>query len=664
MTLLQHADALEAIFASMRDADDLNLAYHPIRTLSHGDAYGPLIEKRKAARRDGQIWFVANDLESRHPEISKLLSSHMQAASGSKPTQKWMKALSGLITADLRDDLAALVVAMTEATFPDNGCWYDDRMKGLLWAAALCEPEAVAPAVTRFAGYVCYRSFPGAGVNNEALGNACVVALASMPDGAGIRYLSRLLAGVKFPKIKQRLATALDEAAAKAGMTRGELEEISVPTHDLSAEGKLEWPVGGGAALIALDGATSVALSWRTPDGAVVKSLPAALKNAADEVKAIRARIKEIEADLSVLPWRIQRLWLEDRRWTPDAWRQCYVEHPLAGLASRRLVWNAHIDGRRISGLWSNGAFVGLDGQPIPLDRVLVSLWHPVGCEVAEVMAWRARLAALGIVQPFKQAHREVYLVTEAERRTGAYSNRFAGHIVKQQQMMALARLNGWAMTAHTGFDGGKGKYPSRIALPRAGLIAEYWLEGVGGDNDFTPNGAHLYLATDQLRFVRPNDMVKASRSLGAPSGNIDGVAVRVEEVPPLLLSEIMRHCDLFVGVASIANDPDWIDAGTDIRAGHWRQRANEYWRGRSFGDIGLAGETRRDLLRALLPCLALGKVSRIEGNFLRVEGKLRAYKIHLELRQHLDGAGRPIPVHRAKAGRRQEADRLALRRR
>jgi hypothetical protein len=32
-----------------------------------------------------------------------------------------------------------------------------------------------------------------------------------------------------------------------------------------------------------------------------------------------------------------------------------------------------------------------------------------------------------------------VYLVTDAERRTGAYSNRFAGHIVKQHQLGAGA---------------------------------------------------------------------------------------------------------------------------------------------------------------------------------------------------------------------------------
>jgi hypothetical protein len=412
-------------------------------------------------------------------------------------------------------------------------------------------------------------------------------------------------------------------------MTRGELEEISLPTHELSTDGALELPVGGGAALIGIEGWACVALSWRTPQGKVTKALPAALKSAGDDIKAAKTRVKEIEADLAILPWRVQRLWLEDRRWTPEAWRQCYVEHPLAGALSRRLIWTAHVRGERVSGLWREGAFFDIDGKAVALDGAEISLWHPIRCDVSLVMGWRQRLCELEITQPFKQAHREIYLVTDAERRTKVYSNRFAGHIVKQQQMMALARLNGWSMAAHTGYDGGQGKRPTRIALPRAGLIAEYWLEGVG-DDDYTSNGANLYLSTDQLRFVRPDDMAKASQSLGKRWDDIDGFAAPMEEVPPLLLSEIMRHCDLFVGVASIANDPDWIDAGLMVHDGHWRQRANVYWRERSFGEVDASGETRRELLGALLPRLALGKVSRIDGNYLRVEGKLRTYKIHL----------------------------------
>ena len=42
---------------------------------------------------------------------------------------------------------------------------------------------------------------------------------------------------------------------------------------------------------------------------------------------------------------------------------------------------------------------------------------------------------------------REVYALTDAERTTGTYSNRWAAHLLKQHQAMTLARLNGWRVT-------------------------------------------------------------------------------------------------------------------------------------------------------------------------------------------------------------------------
>jgi hypothetical protein len=540
-----------------------------------------------------------------------------------------LKALSGIVTDDMRDDLAALVVAMTESPFPDNGCWFDDRLKGLLWAAVLCAPSTMAPVLTRFAKDVCYQSVPGVGMNNEALGNACLVALVNMPDGAGVPYLARLLARVKYPNVKRRIEAALNEAAAKAGMTRAELDETSIQTHDLDTDGRAELAVGAGAALLAIDGTASVSLTWRTPAGKVSKSLPDALKPHKAEVKAAKARVKEIEADLAVQPYRIQRLWLDERRWPAAVWRQRYAEHPLLGALSRRLIWNAHVGDACTPGLWQNGAFCDVNGTPVALDNAEITLWHPIGRAVAEVLAWRDRLSALAVVQPFKQAHREVYLVTDAERRTSTYSNRFAGHIVKQHQMRALAHLNRWSMILHTGFNGGPGKCPARLALPHFGLIAEYWVEAAG-DEFMHQSVAHLYLATDQLRFFRPSDPRNAETVTAEYDAEVSGALVPIADVPPLALSEVMRQCDLFVGVASIANDPSWIDAGADVRDGHWRERANTYWRDRSFGDVGASGETRRGLLLALLPSLAIGKVARIDGNFLRIQGSLREYKIHL----------------------------------
>ncbi len=118
--------------------------------------------------------------------------------------------------------------------------------------------------------------------------------------------------------------------------------------------------------------------------------------------------------------------------------RERYLTHPLLGNLARRLIWTA-AEGER--------AETFLPGEALPgglSDAATVRLWHPLGATVETVLAWRQELEARGVVQPFKQAHREVYLITDAERNTRTYSNRFAGHILKQHQFNSLCALRGW----------------------------------------------------------------------------------------------------------------------------------------------------------------------------------------------------------------------------
>ena len=71
----------------------------------------------------------------------------------------------------------------------------------------------------------------------------------------------------------------------------------------------------------------------------------------------------------------------------------------------------------------------------------MVTTWHPVLATAAETLAWREWLERHTITQPFKQAHREVYLLTDAERATRVYSNRFAAsHPAPASVQRALRR--------------------------------------------------------------------------------------------------------------------------------------------------------------------------------------------------------------------------------
>jgi hypothetical protein len=108
-----------------------------------------------------------------------------------------------------------------------------------------------------------------------------------------------------------------------------------------------------------------------------------------------------------------------------------------------------------------------------------------------------------------------VYLLTDAERRTGTYSNRFAAHVLRQHQFNALCAARGWRNKFRLMVDG---SYPpARRELPNWGLRAEYWIEGVGDDygQDTNESGAFLRIATDQLRFYRSDAVENTAHASG-----------------------------------------------------------------------------------------------------------------------------------------------------
>ena len=129
-----------------------------------------------------------------------------------------------------------------------------------------------------------------------------------------------------------------------------------------------------------------------------------------------------------------------------------------------------------------------------------------------------------------------------------------------------------------------------------------------GDEQSYTDAGIYFYVSTDQVRFHHLEE-----------SNN----PIELINIPPRVFSEVLRDVDLFVGVASVGNDPTWQDNGG-------LPRYYQYWQSYSFGDLSEVAKTRKAVLETLLPRLKIGKVAHIDGNFLVVQGKLRTYKIHI----------------------------------
>jgi hypothetical protein len=486
-------------------------------------------------------------------------------------------------------------------------------LKGLIWTLVRYHDRETLAAVGRMAERA-YRKIPGVGPAAAAPGNACLYVLAHSKGAEGLSHLSRLKQRVTQTNTRKLIGRYLEEAAERQGLTIDRLEERVVPDFGLVDGGK-EVRFGDYTLRIRILELGKVEQRWIRPDGKTQKSVPSAVKDSAQHQKRLkkeRATVALIKKQLTAQRDRIDRLFRADRSWKYADFIRYYLEHGLLTFLSQRLIWIIETEGSPVTVLRREGSWTNVSGTviPEPAPESTITLWHPIDGSRDEVLAWRDRLLGLEVKQPLKQAYREIYLLTDAEVNTRTYSNRMAAHLLKQHQFNALAKQRGWTYSLLGAFDHGMWDVPASVELPHYGITAEFRVDEVNSENDMTAVGMWSYVATDQVKFRRTEN-----------EGEND--YLNLVDVPPLAFSEVMRDVDLFVGVCSVGNDPQWRDNGG-------LRQYRDYWTNYSFGDLNEVANTRRDILEKLLPRLKIAAVSRIDGRFLRVRGKLREYKIHL----------------------------------
>ena len=595
--------------------DDLQV--QPYKKLS-GDEFGNALEI---------------ELKSLEPETAKRwhrVFNLAAAASGSKPPGKFLdqaKALSddlgkewlrGHVQELIGRAVAAKISEQTHTHRYSGGehTWSAltvftksnvTLLKGLVW---ICDGFQDAKTINLVAD-LCEKSMkkiPGVGPAAQATANACLWFLETTPGVEATARLSRLSTAIKQKSVQKKVAEIVEKKAEAAGITTIQLEERVVPTYGLSQGEKLV-AFGDFSLKIEIEKVGQIRQTWLKPDGNAQKTKPkivndnAGLKAKFDKTKSELAALKKV---LTAQRDRVDRLFAEDLEWPLEEVQDHYVNHDLMCVIARRLIWALTTGTDTYGAILRNGRWEDVAGSEIDVGTdTKARLWHPIDWEVDEVMAWRARLTDLEIVQPTKQAYREVYLLTEAELNTKVYSNRMAAHMLKQHQMATLMAARGWRYQLMGWFDDGIDDQWAHKSFVTSDLSAEYLLHTNWDGDSLNDAGIYLYVGTDQLRFIRR------------------GQPVDLDTVPKRLLSETMREADLFVGVASVGNDPAWADQGPT-------PEARNYWQSYSFGKLDNFAETRKQVLESILPRLKIRDVAHIEGRYLIVDGKLNTYKIHL----------------------------------
>ena len=328
---------------------------------------------------------------------------------GGRASQRWLADADALGVRDA----AALVDAVLGAEDVD----LDTPHGRVVFVTG--DNEALACALVAFAGQVAGDALlkelrrlaakaitgPHGWERSLKLANACVRAIARSASTEAVRELTALERSTTHGTLKREIDTAIEQIAAAQGVDRARLLETVVETHGLDRDGV----VTVARARIALEH-----LKVRTSSG-----LP-------DEA---RERAKALRATLAAERARLDGLLGLDRTWPRKDWQRLYLDHPVTGHLARRLIW-------RFGDHVELGANAPRSGR--------VKLWHPLDATRDELLAWRSRLLTELVVQPFRQAFRETYVITPAEERTTTHSDRFAGHVFRQTQARALMKRRGW----------------------------------------------------------------------------------------------------------------------------------------------------------------------------------------------------------------------------
>ncbi len=481
-----------------------------------------------------------------------------------------------------------------------------ETIKGFIWISSLFYDQKKILTLGKLAERF-FRKIPNKGQAAPALGNACLYTLYAVNHLEGVTQLSKLKLLVNQVTTVSLIEKYLNESANQIGMTTDEIEDLSVEDFNLK-DYQLTYQIEDFTYQFELIGIGKSTVRWFKNDGSEQKTIPQLIKTKHPEkLKSFKEEQKYIEQTSSIQKERLDRMLRSTRKFSISYFSEKYCNHGLLSFVIKNVIFNFTNENESKLAIFVNRQWIDLNYNKIDINRYnIVSIWHPVNSSADEVKEWRQFLMDSQLQQPIKQAYREIYLLTEAEMNTRTYSNRMASHILKQHQYVSLAKNRNWKAKLMGAWDGGD-QDTAELYLPDFKLKVQYWVNALDAETQYNETGIWNYVTTDQIRFINSesNDVIE------------------LIDVPRIAFSEAMRDVDLFVGVASVGNDPTWSDSGG-------LKTHRDYWHSYSFGDLSEIAKNRKEILRNLIPKLKIAQVSTIEDKFLIVKGKLRTYKIHI----------------------------------
>ena len=321
-------------------------------------------------------------------------------------------------------------------------------LRGLIWLAPFlpAAPGDRPACSARWSRPRCARSPGSARATRRSPTPPCTRCRGSTSDAA-LAQIARLAARVTYKGTLKELNAALDARAAALGPDpgRGRGAGRAGLRADRGRAGASTLRRRVGADWTST--ARTVAVAWRNGAGKAVKSRArlGAGRPRRGAARSSRPRSRTSRRCSPPRPtgWTGSSSPSGPGRSPPGASR--YLDHPLVGTLARRLIW---LVGDAAVRATPTAPCASLDDSA---DRGRTTTRCGCGTRSAATSTrWSpgGLAGAARVTQPFKQAHREVYLLTAAEEHTGVYSNRFAAHIAAPAPVPRPRRGPGLAQPA------------------------------------------------------------------------------------------------------------------------------------------------------------------------------------------------------------------------
>ena len=402
--------------------------------------------------------------------------------------------------------------------------------KGILALAYKAKPTEAANRV---------RSYLKAHGSRTSQASSLLAMLAAKADPVSLQVVISAATRLKQKGVQSYANGLLEKVAEDKGWTMDELADRTIPTAGFDDNGVLDLPCGPEEKLYTGILTEELKIELRNPDGKTIKGLASTPD---DNTKASKKQLstsrKELKQVVSMQSTRLYEALCAERVWATEDWTQNFVEHPIMRKLVERVVWLGLDKNDEVKASFrptAEGDYTDPNDNPVDLKSFTkFRLAHGAVMSDADAKVWSEHLKDYEVVPLFSQFGRDLKRLSETQKKDTIINDR-KGWVTDSFTIRGVASKLGY--DRGEAMDGGYfNEYTKTFRSAGIMAIIEFSGNCLPEEN----------VAAAVISLIFTKHTTRRGR----------GAAVKLENVPPVLLSECWN--DYHAMVVKGAYDEDW----------------------------------------------------------------------------------------------------------